>query len=113
MEHAFFFPQAIANRNLQPQEKAQQYLTTLLPPANAIFARVLLEQTNAGVNDLEEILKAYIHERMGDNGQKAAYRQLEGLRVCKKPRHMLCSNGKPNMESAMLSLVGLQDQNVA
>ena len=49
-----------------------------------------MDQQNAGVNDLEDILKAYIADRMGVHGQRAAYRQLEGLRAVKKPKSMKC-----------------------
>jgi len=51
---------------------------------------VLTEQQAAGVNDLEDILKAYIDRRLGEHGQRAAYPQLEGLKALKKPRGIKC-----------------------
>ena len=56
----------------------------------ALYSTVLADQLAAGVNDLEEILKAYINERLGVHGQHAAYRQLQGLKACMKPRDILC-----------------------
>lgn len=90
VEHAHFFPNAVASTGLNAMEKAQQFGNLLLPPANAIFARVLQEQQDAGVDDLEDILKAYIDKRLGEHGMRAAYRQLEGLKTCKKPRSIAC-----------------------
>ena len=90
VEHAHFFPTAAAPTGLDAAGKALQFGNLLLPPANAIFASVNDEQIAAGVNDLEDILKAYISRRMGEHGQRAAYRQLEGLKVCKKPRSISC-----------------------
>ena len=95
-EHLHFYPEAVAGTALQDLEKAQHYTSTLLPPATATYSRVLLEQTNAGVTDLKEILRAYAAERMGENGQRAAYRQIEGLKACMKPRSMKCFEWETN-----------------
>ena len=59
MEHAYYFPQAVAASTLQPVEKARQYGVTLQPPASMIYAKVLTEQLANQVDDLEDILKAY------------------------------------------------------
>ena len=80
LEHAYFYPDVVRSVNLTPIGKATQFRSILLAPANAIFANVLTEQQAAGVNDLEDILKAYITQRLGENGQRAAYRQLDGLK---------------------------------
>ena len=91
VEHAFFYPTAVESHDaLNDVEKAQCFVLTLLPPASAIYSRVLMEQIVAGVNSLEDILKAYIDTHMGEHGQRAVYRQLEGLCCCKKPHEILC-----------------------
>ena len=68
LEHVHFFPQAVASTALDDLAKARQYGVTLLPPASAIFARVLFDQEHAGVNNLDDILTAYILVRMGEHG---------------------------------------------
>jgi hypothetical protein len=90
VEHAHFFPTAAAPTGLDAQNSALQFGNLLLPPATGIFATVYNEQVAAGVNDLGDILKSYIDRRMGEHGQRAAYRQLEGLKACKKPRSITC-----------------------
>ena len=37
---------------------------------------------------------------MGEHGQRAAYRQLEGLRACKKPRNIKCFEWEINFTTA-------------
>jgi hypothetical protein len=86
IEHAVYYPQAVQGMGLQDLDKARQFSITLTAPASAIYAGVLAEQKANRVNDLEDILKAYVAKRMGEHGQRAAYRQVEGLNMCAKPR---------------------------
>jgi len=89
IEHAFNYPVAMQNSPLSHIDKARCFALTLLPPATGIYQQVLQEQITdvGGANniDLDDTLKAYILKRLGDHGQKAAYRQLEGLKSVKKP----------------------------
>ncbi len=71
LEHVHFFPDAVANVALNGVQKAHQYNTTLTPPANVIFARVLFEQENGGETELDEFLNSYILERMGEHGKSS------------------------------------------
>jgi hypothetical protein len=100
IEHAFFFPNAVNSLGLNGQEKAQQFGNVLQAPANAKFAAVLAEQIANGVNDLDDILQAYIADRMGKYGQRAAYRQLDGLKHCKKSRNIKCFEWEILFETA-------------
>jgi len=70
---------------LNPLEKTTQLGVVLQAPANVMFTAVLTEQQAAGVNHLKEILKAHIDNRLGEHRQRAVCRQLEGLKVAKKP----------------------------
>ena len=70
---------------LNDVQKARQCAVTLVPPANLICGQVLMEQEAEGATELEDILKAYVAQRMGDHGQRAACRQLEGLQSVVKP----------------------------
>ena len=102
LEHAFFFADAAQSLPAAITDviKAQQFGTMLQAPANAVFATVLRDQLTAGVNDLSDILKAYIHERLGEHGQRAAYRQLEGLRACKKNKKITCFEWETSFATA-------------
>ena len=96
LEHVYGWPSACSRTSLSQQEKAEQYAMCLQAPALAIYNCVLLEQLQAQVTDLDDILKAYVDARLGVAGQRAAYRQLEGLKAVRKPRHMLCFEWQEN-----------------
>ena len=44
IEHAYYFPQAMATTTLNDVQKAWQCAVTLVPPANLIHGQVLMEQ---------------------------------------------------------------------
>ena len=102
IEHAFFYEDAVQAlpAAVTDIDKATQFGNMLQSPANTIFAAVLNDQQAAGVNALDEIIKAHIAERMGEHGQRAAHRQLEGLRSCKKPRSMKCFEWQVTFKTA-------------
>ncbi|CAB9531602.1 expressed unknown protein [Seminavis robusta] len=85
IEHAFNYPSAMEGADLNDIAKAQLFKMTLKPAARKRFHNVLTQQQADNVNELDEILRAYIENRMSELGQRAAYNQIEGLKASKKP----------------------------
>lgn len=88
IEHAFNYPAAAQNLPLTDHQKAVFFSQTLLPPATGVFQQELSKQVAAAGDPanvtLEELLQAHVAKRLADHGQKAAYRQLEGLKSVRK-----------------------------
>jgi hypothetical protein len=95
IEHVFFYPSNIANiNNLNDVAKAEQYMLTLLPPVSTIYSCMLAEQLVANVNNLEEILFAYVNEHLGEHHQKPHINSLKVSRTARSPKVFCALSGK-------------------